>query len=77
MLAHTLGGNFESFCEVNQKFKRFFVFSIPHHTKRKPGGGDKIVRVLSCKLSIAQMPGYIPEPFQILSVWIAAHPLYP
>ena len=25
ILAHTLGGNFELFCEVNQKFKHFFV----------------------------------------------------
>ena len=24
VLAHTLGGTFKSFCEVNQKFKRFF-----------------------------------------------------
>ena len=25
ILAHTLGGNSESFCKVNQKFQRFFV----------------------------------------------------
>ena len=32
--AHTLGGNLKSFCEVNQKFKRFLLFfSIPRHTK--------------------------------------------
>ena len=41
ILAHTLGGNFESFCEVNQKLKHFLFFSIPHHSKRKPGGRAK------------------------------------
>ena len=42
ILANTLGGNFNSFYEVNQKFKRFLLFfSIPRHTKRKPSGGAK------------------------------------
>ena len=41
ILAHTLGGNFKSFCEVNQKFKCFLFFSLPVNTKRKPGCGAK------------------------------------
>ena len=59
ILAHTLSGNFESFCEVNQKFKRLLLLllliSIPRHTKRKPGGGPKLCpyrRTASCKPSI-------------------------
>ena len=42
ILAHTLGGNFKSFCEVNQKFQRFllFFFIIPHHTKGNQAAGQ-------------------------------------
>ena len=38
-ITNTLGGNFKSFCEANQKFKRHLLFfSIPRHTKRIPSG---------------------------------------
>ena len=41
-VTNTLGGNFKSFCEINQKFKRFLLFfSILRNTKRKPSDGAK------------------------------------
>ena len=40
---HTIDGNFELLCAVNQKFKRFLLcLSIPHHTKRKLSGLAKL-----------------------------------
>ena len=36
ILAHTLGGNFKSFCEVNQKFKHFF-FVFHYNAPYKKG----------------------------------------
>ena len=41
ILTHTLCGNFELFCEVNQNFMHFLLFfSIPHHTKRNQVAGQ-------------------------------------
>ena len=45
ILAHTLGGNFKSFCEVNQKFQRFLFFSIPRHTKGNQAVGQNCERI--------------------------------
>ena len=42
ILAHTLGWNLESCCEVNPKYQRVLsFFSIPIYTKRKRGSGAK------------------------------------
>ena len=40
ILAHKLGGNFESFCEVNQKF---MCFSLSHAIQKgnQAGGGEE------------------------------------
>ena len=47
ILAHTLGGNFESFCEVNPVFEHFVLFfSIPRHTKGNPSGRAKLYRCI-------------------------------
>ena len=55
---HTLGWNFKSWYEVNQKKECFLLFfSTPRHTKRKPRGGTTEshawkVRTASCKPSV-------------------------
>ena len=42
ILGYTLGGNFESFCGVNQKFKRFLLFfSVPHHKGNQVAGQNR------------------------------------
>ena len=40
------GGNFKSFCEVNQKFQRLLLlfFSIPRHTKGNQAAGQNCAR---------------------------------
>ena len=48
MLAGARGGNFKSFCVVNQMFKRFWLFfsiGLPRHTKKETKQQGKIVRV--------------------------------
>ena len=46
ILAHTLGGNFESFCEVNQKLQRLLLFFlIPRHTKENQAAGQNRARI--------------------------------
>ena len=53
---HTVGGNFKSFCEVNQKFHRFFVvflytLTIQKETKQRGKIVHVKVRIASCKPS--------------------------
>ena len=46
ILAHTIGGNLKSFCEVNQKFQRFLLFfSILRHTKGNQAAGQNRARI--------------------------------
>ena len=46
ILAHILGGNFKSFCEVNQKFQRFLLFfSIPRHIIGNQAAGQNRARI--------------------------------
>ena len=58
---HTLGGNFKSFCEVNQNSSVFFFFmffSIPRHIKRKPSGGGKscVYKCVPRRANISKRP---------------------
>ena len=51
ILAHTLGGNFVSFCEVNKKIKRFlmfFFYTAPYKKETKRRG--KITRIVAYRV---------------------------
>ena len=46
IITHTLGGNFKSFCQLNQKFQRFWLFSSTlRRTKGKQAAGQNRSRI--------------------------------
>ena len=73
---HTLGGNFESFCKVNQKFQRFLLFfSIPRHTKGNQAAGKnhacigahRVVQTLNAERIHTRT--ILPPPLGFLFEW--------
>ena len=84
---HTLGGNFKSFCEVNQKFQLFFLlfFSIPHHTKGNQAarqnhapiiGAYRVVQTLYCNGCIEFEASPIKFAFHFIFLcrrWLVQH----
>ena len=65
--AHTLGGKFESFCEVNQKFQHFcsFFSSISCHTKGNQAAGQNraCIGVYGIVQTLYKCPGAL-TPFK-------------
>ena len=70
---NTLGGNFNSFCEINQKFKHFFIFSIPRYTKRKPSSGAMsaycVPQTLYVDTNCTHTPTPTPYRYCTISSW--------